>query len=84
MESPHTAPTKTKRDNNKRINDRLGSAPIWIDVDMGERSRRVKSPCSIVERQHITPNTEKSRSGKISTWLRNEGKMLNAAASKTW
>lgn len=51
---------------------------------MGERSRRVKAPCSIVERQYITPNTEKSRNGKISTWLRNEGKMLNAAASKTW
>lgn len=51
---------------------------------MRERSIRVKSPCSIVERQYITPNTEKSRSGQISTWLRNEGKMLNAAASKTW
>lgn len=46
-------------DNDKMINDILGSTPYRKDVSMGERGRRAKSSSSVVRRQYITPNTEK-------------------------
>lgn len=42
---------------------------------------RAKSSCSIVGRQYIIPNTGKLRSSGTNTLLRNEGKILNAAAN---
>ena len=71
-------------DNDKLIKDILGSTQFRKDGSEGEGGRRARSWSSIVGRQYITSNTEKSSSGRLTTLLRNEGNMLKAAASKSW